>query len=224
MIATLKILLNAKTATPEDTQIDLNDPPVLAQRLREAHADVDRSRSACASLIARRFAEDRRAENLTAEIVRREEQVRAALAAGQTVLANEVADRIIALEDRRNDAQIARQDLNVRISLLRQHLSVADRRIAEVAADLRTARAASCGHAATMLSAEAPPACLKNAADEMVGRLRSLDPTADDHWKGTQKISHGQNHAEPVSWNLNARDARALRRTMLLTRVSTEAE
>ena len=140
MIATLKVLLNADSTTTEDTTIGLNDPPVLAQRLREAHADVDRSRGAYASLIARRSAEDRRAENLTAEIVRREEQARAALAAGQTVLANEVADRIIALEDRRADAQIARQDLNARISLLRQHLSVVDRRIAEIAADLRTAR------------------------------------------------------------------------------------
>lgn len=224
MITTLRTLFRASAAEAEEALIDANGARLLAQHLRDAQTDVDQSRRMCATLMARRSAETRRIENLTAEIGRREEQARAALAAGQTQLAADIADRIVVLEDQRSQAQTAVQDLNARISTLRNGLSEADRRIASLAGDLRMARSGALGRAAQHQTAEGITPCALNAAEEMAARVRALDTTRDEICSAMHELRTDPGGIDARAKEAGLADPDNLRRKAVLARLSTETE
>ena len=180
MISTLRTLFRASAAEAEEALVDANGTTLLAQHLRDARRDLGQSRQACAALMARKTAEERRIEAITEEITRREQQARDAMAAGQDDLAAAMADRIVILEDQRSQANASRSDLDTRIAGLRENLSEADRRIASVAGDLRAARA---GSAARSAMSAVSPSCGPSAliqAEDMANRVRGLDQGRDD--------------------------------------------
>ena len=180
MISTLRTLFRASAAEAEEAVIDANGKTLLAQHLRDAKHDVGRARQMCARLMAQKSAEERRIESLTQEIARREEQVHEALTADQGALAEDLADRIVALEDQRENAHRMSKDLDCRIDQLRGSLSQADRRIATLAADLRTARSRSMFDHALDRTADTPCMSSLDQAEEMAARVNDRSACTED--------------------------------------------
>lgn len=224
MITTLRTLFRASAAEAEEALIDANGTRLLAQHLRDARTDVEQSRRMCASLMARRSAEDRRIEKLTEEVARREEQVRAALAADQSDLATDIADRIVILEDQRAQARTACQDLDTRIASLRERLSDADRRIATLAADLRMARAGALDRAAAHRTADGVAPCALNEAEDMAARVRALDTTRDEICAAMTELRTDPAGIDARANSAGIGDPDNLRRKAILARLSSKSE
>ena len=180
MLETLRTLFRASTAEREDALIEANAIPLLAQHLRDAKVDVERARRGLAALIARKSGEERQRRALDTEIGRRENDARAAIDAGEDALLNEIADRIAGLEDRRAQAERAKEELQTRIDTLRETLAGAEYRMASLTDELRLAR----GQALQRRAVTAiDPRIAVNAlqkAEETAARLRASGQHSDD--------------------------------------------
>ena len=180
MLNTLRTLFRASRAETEDALIEANAIPLLAQHLRDAKIDVQRARQGLAALVARKAAEERQSVALNEEIARREEDARAAMDAGEEPLLHEIADRIAGLEDRRAQAGKAKDELQQRISALRETLSDAERRMGGLTDELRLAQGQSMHRKATgALDTGVPDSSLRKA-EETARRLRVAGTRADD--------------------------------------------
>ncbi|MEM8596506.1 MAG: PspA/IM30 family protein [Pseudomonadota bacterium] len=142
MLRTITTLIRARTAEAGEALEAAEGPTLLAQHLRDAEADLRRGRNALARLVAEEKAERRRAEAAIAEIARREAEASAALTASEERLAEDLATRIVTLEEARDRAEKAAEATARRIETLRTRLSEGERRLKALAADLRAARAA----------------------------------------------------------------------------------
>ena len=87
MFGTLNTLFRAKAAEAEEDLIDRNAITLLAQHLRDAKVEIARSRAAIARLMARETERDRALDALSAKILRREAEAKAALEADDEALA-----------------------------------------------------------------------------------------------------------------------------------------
>ena len=142
MFQTLGTLFRARAAEAEETLIDRNAITLLAQHLRDAKAEIGRSRAAIAGLMARETERGRGLDKLAGEILRREKEAQAAMEAGEDALAADLADAILALEDRKAKEEDARAALTRRIAEARGRLSESERRFADLTDQLRAAREA----------------------------------------------------------------------------------
>lgn len=180
MLNTLRTLMRARAAEAEEAVIDANGTTLLAQHLRDARADVERSRHACATLMARKASEARRVEEITAEIAKREPQARAALKADNERLAAEVADRIVVLEDQRAQGTEAIEKLDGRIEKLRTSLADADRKIAHLVGELKAARSGALSRRVMGQINEPCTGSALNQAEEMAQRVRGTEAWCED--------------------------------------------
>lgn len=140
MILTLRTLLRASAAEAEERLVDDQAPRLMAQHLREAEADLRRARQGLATLVARARAETRRREEAEGEIARREGEARAALAGGDTRLAEDLAQRIADLEETVERTRKGEAALDTRVADLRHMVAEAERRMTALAHELRAAR------------------------------------------------------------------------------------
>jgi len=148
MLETLRTLFRASRAETQEAMIKGNAVALLAQHLRDAKLDVERARRGLAALIARKVGEERKSRMLEEEIMRREEDARAAMNAGEDVLLHEIADHIAGLEERKAQNTYARTEFQHRIDVLRQTLKQAEHRMSILTDDLRLARTGSAAHEA----------------------------------------------------------------------------
>ncbi len=180
MFATLRTLFRAAEAEVEEALVDANGTRLLAQHLRDAEGGTRQARRALAGLMAQQKAEDRRIAGLDGEIHRREQEASDALSAGEEVLAAEIADRIVSLEDQRTRAERARRDLGRRVDALRDNVSQADRRIGVLASELRAVRAGqTCRKAVADVSESLHPTALERA-EAMALRVRDSGQRIED--------------------------------------------
>ena len=188
MITTLRTLFRASVAETEDAVVEANGTRLLAQHLRDAEADTKTARRALASLIARQKTEERRIDAATEEIARREQEAGAALRAEDEDLAGDLADRIVMLEEQRDQAEAAHKDLGCRIKALRGNLSHADRRIATLASELRAARAGTiCRKTAEDLAEGLHPSSLERA-EAMAWRVKASTQRIEDEMTAMSEL------------------------------------
>ncbi len=180
MLDTLRTLFRASRAEAEEALIDNNALTLLAQHLRDAKVDVERARRGLAALIARQAGEERQAEALDAEIVRRETDARAAMAAGEEALLSELVDRIAGLEDRRAQSHAARAELQRRIDALRETLRTAQGRMATLTDDLRLARSQALQRRSRGGIDPALSGSALQKAEDLAARLRDSGARLDD--------------------------------------------
>lgn len=188
MISTLRTLFRASAAEAEDALIDANGVRLLAQHLRDAEADIQRARHAIAALTARQKAASRRIETLEGEISRREGEARSALDADEAALADEIVERLVFLEDDKIRQQDAMRDLARRISDLRANLAKAERRIAVVAADLRTARASQVSRNAQGQMAQGVTTSALERAEQMAARVSATGRSIEDEMEALSTL------------------------------------
>lgn len=180
MIATLRTLFRASVFEAEEAVVDANGPKILGQHLRDAEADTQRARKVLAGLLAREKAVRRGLEGLEAERARREVETRQAMDTGDEALAADLAARIVFLEDEESAHRDEAGELARRISALRESLSQADRRIANLASELRAARASSaCRTAKKGLAEGMQPSALERA-EAMAWRVRESSQRIED--------------------------------------------
>lgn len=180
MLSTLRTLFRASAFEAEEAIVEANGPKILGQHLRDAEADTQRARQVLAGLLARQKAVARTLDALMSEKARREDEVRQALEAEDDALASDLADRIVFLEDEVAASRTETEDLTKRIASLRISLSQADRRIASLASELRSARAsAACRVAKTGLAEGMQPSSL-DRAEAMASRVRESSQRIED--------------------------------------------
>ena len=180
MLSTLRTLFRASAFEAEEALVEANGPKILGQHLRDAEADTQRARQVLAGLLARQKAVGRAFDALMAEKSRREEEACQALAAEDSALATDLADRIVFLEDEIGASRTESDDLTKRIASLRISLSQADRRIASLASELRSARAsAACRIARTGLAEGMQQSSLERA-EAMAARVRESSQRIED--------------------------------------------
>ena len=180
MIATLKTLFRASIFEAEEAVVDANGPQILGQHLRDAEADTQRARKVLASLLAREKAVARGLDGVATERARRETEARQALDAGDPDLAADLAARIVFLEDEERSCRDEASELARRISALRESLSQADRRIANLASELRAARASSACRVAKKGLAEGMHPSALERAEAMAFRVRESSQRIED--------------------------------------------
>lgn len=178
MFETLSTLFRARAAEAEEALVDRNAITLLAQHLRDAKAEIARSRAAIARLMARETERGRGLDQIAREILKRETEARAAFAAEQEDLAAEIADAIIALEDRKAAETEARQALAARIDEAKARLAVSERRFEDLADQLRMAREASLSRVPAGIAA--PTACALDKAVETAATLKARDQRLAD--------------------------------------------
>lgn len=180
MLSTLRTLFRASAFEAEEAVIDANGPKILAQHLRDAEADTQRARKVLASLLARQKSAMRSHYALKTERQRREDEARQAMAAEDEALAQDLAARIVFLEDEMEAARTEEHALTARIGSLRESLSQADRRIAALASELRAARASTaCRVAKTGLDEGLQQSALERA-EAMAARVRETSVRIED--------------------------------------------
>lgn len=224
MIRTLQTLFRATAAEAEEALIDANGTTLLAQHLRDAKANVKVGQKTCATLMARRTAEERRFLSLIAEIAEREDQARAALAAGQDDLASDIADRIIALEDHKSTAQIAMTDLDQRIGKMREGLSSADRRITALAADLRMARSSAQSRKVMAQIGDCGDPCALHRAEDMAARVRGLEDNRDEICSAMEELRNDPGGLDARIDTADLNQASKARRAAVLARLSSQTK
>ncbi|MEM6974482.1 MAG: PspA/IM30 family protein [Pseudomonadota bacterium] len=185
MLRTLRTLMRANAAEMEEGLISAEAPRLLAQHLRDANADLARGRHALATLLARQKAETRRRETALAEIARREEEARTALAhssADSGALVEELAGRIADLEEEVEQARAGERSLDERITTLRSRLTAAERRIRKLAGDLRSAQAGRLarGVGQRLAPGSVPRKSALAEAESLAAHLGENEQVADD--------------------------------------------
>ena len=225
MIATLRTLFRASVFEAEEAVVDANGPKILGQHLRDAEADTQRARKVLAGLLAREKAVRRGLEGLEAERARREVETRQAMGAGDEALAADLAARIVFLEDEESAHRDEAGELARRISALRESLSQADRRIANLASELRAARASSaCRTAKKGLAEGMQPSALERA-EAMAFRVRESSQRIEDEINAYTDLR--QNTGDDLDARLNEAglsNSVTARRDEILNRLKSKPE
>lgn len=177
MFETLTTLFRARTAEAEEALAERNAVSLLAQHLRDARAELSRSRGAVAGMMAREAERCRAIDRLAAEAARREAEARTALEAGEEALAGDLADAALDLEDRRAAEADALKALADRIADARSRLDAAEARYRDLADQLRVAREAKLSRTPP---GAAPTASALEKAVEAAERLKTRDDRLDD--------------------------------------------
>lgn len=177
MFETLATLFRARTAEAEEALAEANAVSLLAQHLRDAKAELARSRAAVAGMMAREAERGRAIDRLAAEAKRREAEAKAALEAGEEALAGDLADAALDLDDRRAAEERARRVLAERIADARTRLEAAEGRYRDLADQLRIAREAKLSRTPP---GAAPTASALEKAVEAAERLKTRDDRLDD--------------------------------------------
>lgn len=177
MFETLATLFRARTAEAEEALAEANAVSLLAQHLRDAKAELARSRAAVAGMMARETERGRAIDRLAEEAKRREAEARAALEAGEEALAGDLADAALDLDDRRAAEEHARRVLADRIADARTRLEAAEGRYRDLADQLRMAREAKLSRTPP---GAAPTASALEKAVEAAERLKTRDDRLDD--------------------------------------------
>lgn len=177
MFETLTTLFRARTAEAEEALAERNAVSLLAQHLRDARAELSRSRGAVAGMMAREAERGRAIDRLAAEAARREAEARTALEAGEEALAGDLADAALDLEDRRVAEADALKALADRIADARSRLDAAEARYRDLADQLRVAREAKLSRTPP---GAAPTASALEKAVEAAERLQTRDDRLDD--------------------------------------------
>ena len=164
MLSTLSTLFRAGRAEAEEALVDANATTLLAQHLREARTDLTARKAATARLMARETDIARRRNDLGLRITRREEEARKALAAGDDDLAEDIANDILKLEDKRGVLTGDCEALAAQIVSAREALDEAESRFAEMTEQLRRSRDQSLMRRATAPGMP-PPDPLRRAAE-----------------------------------------------------------
>lgn len=223
MFQTLSTLFRARAAEAEEELIDRNAITLLAQHLRDAKAEIARSRAAIARLMARETERKRGLDRLGADILRREGEAKAALDAGEDALAEEIADAIMTLEDRKAAETEAMRGLAGRIEEARTRLTANERRFDDLADQLRLAREASLSRAPV---GHAPcPNALERAV-ETAATLKARDQRLEDLEDAYRRLD-----GEGPEASLDARIAaagldqeKAKRRDALMNRIKSKGD
>ena len=225
MIATLRTLFRASVFEAEEAVVDANGPKILGQHLRDAEADTQRARKVLAGLLAREKAVRRGLEGLEAERARREVETRQAMDVGDEALAADLAARIVFLEDEESAHRDEAGELARRISALRESLSQADRRIANLASELRAARASSvCRTAKKGLAEGMQPSALERA-EAMAWRVRESSQRIEDEINAYTDLR--QNTGDDLDARLNEAglsNSVTARRDEILKRLKSKPE
>ncbi|MEL7464972.1 MAG: PspA/IM30 family protein [Pseudomonadota bacterium] len=177
MFQTLGTLFRARAAEAEETLIDRNAVTLLAQHLRDAKAEIARARAAVARLMAREAERGRALDRLAEDILKREREATAAMEAGREDLAADLADAILAMEDRKAAEETAQRDLARRVAEARERLAENEARLADLADQLRAARDASL---ARIPQGAAPTASALDRAVETAEALKARDARLED--------------------------------------------
>lgn len=173
MLSTLSTLFRASHAEAEEALVDRNAATLLAQHLRDARTDLTARKAATARLMARETETARRRNDLGVRISRREDEARKALAAGDDRLAEDIANDILKLEDKRNALTAECDALAAQVSTAREGLDDAEERFADLTDQLRLSRDQAVTHRAARPGAP-PPDPLRRAA-EVAQTLKARD-------------------------------------------------
>ena len=141
MFTTLKVLFDGANARAEDRLKDTYAVELIDQRIREAETNLAAAKMTLASLIQRKRAETRLAENLDTRIEKLTERAAEALNAGKEDLATEAATAIAEMENERTIRRQTIARLETRIVQLQSSVERAHRRIVDLKQGAITARA-----------------------------------------------------------------------------------
>ena len=223
MFQTLNTLFRARAAEAEEALVDRNAVSLLAQHLRDAKTEIARSRAAVARLMARRTERGRNLDALAGEILKREGEARKAIRAGEDDLAADIADAVIALEDRKAAETAADLDLAARIDDARARLAASEAQYRSLADQLRAAREASLSRVPPGI---APRASALEKAVETAATLKARDARLADLEDAYRKLDEA-----PEAQSLDARieaagldDARRKRREDLMKRLASKGD
>lgn len=178
MFQTLSTLFRARAAEAEETLIDRNAVTLLAQHLRDAKAEIARSRAAIARLMAKETERGRSLDRLSEDILKREREAKAAMEADQDDLAADLAEAILALEDRKAAEEDAQRALARRIAEARGRLAESERRFGDLTDQLRAAREASLARLPAGVTV--PTASALDRAVETAATLKARDERLAD--------------------------------------------
>ncbi|MEM7545708.1 MAG: PspA/IM30 family protein [Pseudomonadota bacterium] len=220
MFETLTTLFRARTAEAEEGLIDRNAVTLLAQHLRDARAEMAGARAAIARLMAREAEQSRALDALKAKIKLRETEAKIAIDKGEDDLAADIADAIIALEDRIEADEATRASLATRIREARERMQASELRLTSLTDQLRAARDTSLTRSSVGIAAPTTSALEK--AVETARVLKARDQRLADLDEAHQRLD-----AEVGAETLDARiaaaglsDEKAKRREALLKRIT----
>lgn len=186
MLSTLSTLFRAGRAEAEEALVDHNATTLLALHLREARTDLTARKAATARLMARETETARRRNDLGIRITRREDEARKALAAGDENLAEDIANDILKLEDKRSVLVSDGEALATQVAAAREALDEAEGRFAELTEQLRRSRDQSLSRRATAPGAP-PPDPLRRAA-EVAETMKARDSRRADMDAAYQRL------------------------------------
>lgn len=221
MFETLSTLFRARTAEAEESLIDRNATTLLAQHLRDARVEIASARAAIARLMARETEQGRAIDALSAKIELRETEVREALKKGEDTLAEDIAEAVLDLEDRREADQASRTSLAARIAEARERLQKSELRLTALTDQLRAARDASLGRSSVGITA-ATTSALEKAVDT-ARMLKARDQRLADLDEAHRRLD-GDIGAETLDARIAAAgldQAKENRRKALLKRIAT---
>lgn len=164
MLSTLSTLFRASRAEAEEALVDQTATTLLAQHLRDARTELTARKAATARLMARETETARRRNDLGLRISRREDEARRALASGDESLAEDVANDILKLEDKRGVLAGDCDALGAQIAAAREGLDEAEGRFSALTEQLRRSRDQSLTRRAVVPGAP-PPDPLRRAAE-----------------------------------------------------------
>ncbi len=141
MLTTLRVLFDGANARAEDRLKDTYAVELIEQRIREAEHNLGAAKLTLASLIQRKRAEQRLAENLNGRVKTLTQRAEEALAADNETLATEAATAIAEMETEREIRSQTIARLETRIIQLQASVERAHRRIVDLKQGAITARA-----------------------------------------------------------------------------------
>jgi len=190
MMEKLRTAIRGVVARAEQSAVDANGLLILEQEIREATAMQARFRGDLATLMAHEMGTRRAVQRLEADLSRRTQQARDALDRGEDSLANELADRIVDLEQTlrsQRDALASQQD---RVGRLREAVRRIESRLVRLRQDLLQARDTHLVHAAHRAGSRASMAVSQSlaAAEDSLGRIRMLQEEEADRLSALDQI------------------------------------
>ena len=141
MLTTLRVLFDGANSRAEDRLKDTYAVELIEQRIREAEHNLGAAKLTLASLIQRKRAEQRLADNLDSRVKTLTKRAEEALAADNEALATEAATAIAEMENEREIRSQTIARLETRIVQLQSSVERAHRRIVDLKQGAITARA-----------------------------------------------------------------------------------
>jgi phage shock protein A len=190
MMDKLMTAIRGVVARAEQSAVDANGLLILEQEIREATAMQARFRGDLATLMAHEMGTRRTVQRLEADLSKRTRQARDALDRGRDALADELADRIVDLEetlDRHRSALAAQED---RVGRLRDAVLKIEARLVRLRQDLVQARDTHVVHAAHRAGSRTSMSVSRSlaAAEESLERIKALQDEEADRLDALDQI------------------------------------